>query len=45
MKVSAGDEIFRISDLSTIWIIADVAEQDIVQIKVGAPARVSTSCT
>ena len=36
----AGEELFRIADLSTIWVIADVAEQDLGQIKIGAPAEV-----
>ena len=37
--VKAGDELFRLADLSSIWVIADVAEQDIGVVKVGAPAR------
>ena len=37
----AGEELFRLADLSTIWAIADVAEQDIGQIKLGAPATVT----
>ena len=39
--VKAGDELFRLADLSSIWVIADVAEQDISQVKVGAPATMS----
>jgi Cu(I)/Ag(I) efflux system membrane fusion protein len=39
--VKAGDEIFRLTDLSRIWVIADVPEQDIAQVAVGAPAKVS----
>ncbi len=41
MMMRAGEEIFRFADLSTIWIIADVPEQDIAQVKVGQPARIS----
>jgi Cu(I)/Ag(I) efflux system membrane fusion protein len=37
--VKAGDELFRLADLSSIWVIADVAEQDIGVVKVGAPAQ------
>ena len=37
--VKAGDELYRLADLSSIWVIADVAEQDIGVVKVGAPAR------
>jgi membrane fusion protein, copper/silver efflux system len=37
----AGEELYRLADLSSIWVIADVAEQDLAQVKVGAPAAVS----
>ena len=39
-KVSSGDMLFRIADLSQMWVVADVAEQDIGPVKVGAPATV-----
>ena len=39
-KVSAGEMLYQIADLSKIWVVADVAEQDIGPIKVGAPATV-----
>jgi Cu(I)/Ag(I) efflux system membrane fusion protein len=39
--VKAGQEMFRLTDLSSIWVIADVAEQDIGLVKIGAPATVS----
>ena len=39
-KVSAGNMLYQIADLSKIWVVADVAEQDIGPIKVGAPASV-----
>ena len=39
--VKAGDELYRLADLSSIWVIANVAEQDIGMIKVGAPAKMS----
>jgi membrane fusion protein, copper/silver efflux system len=39
--VKAGNEIFRLTDLSRIWVIADVPEQEIGQITIGAPAKVS----
>jgi Cu(I)/Ag(I) efflux system membrane fusion protein len=35
----AGEELYRLADLSTIWVIADVAEQDIGLVKLGAPAK------
>ena len=39
--VKAGEEVFRLADLSNIWVIADVAEQDISAIEIGAPARMA----
>lgn len=41
MMMKAGDEMLRLADLSSIWIIADVPEQDIAQVRVGAKAKVS----
>lgn len=41
MMVKAGEELFRFADLSTIWVITDVAEQDIAQIKIGSLASLS----
>jgi Cu(I)/Ag(I) efflux system membrane fusion protein len=40
-RVVAGDELFRIADHSRVWVIADVAEADIGEIKVGAHATVT----
>jgi Cu(I)/Ag(I) efflux system membrane fusion protein len=37
----AGAELYRLADLSSIWVIADVAEQDIGLVKIGAPAKLS----
>lgn len=39
-KVMAGTMLYRIADLTKIWVIADVAEQDIGSIKVGSPASI-----
>ncbi len=41
MMMKAGDEMLRLADLSSIWVIADVAEQDIAQVRIGAKAKVS----
>ncbi len=41
MMVRAGEELFRFADLSTVWVIADVPEQDIAQVKVGAKAQLT----
>jgi Cu(I)/Ag(I) efflux system membrane fusion protein len=37
----AGDELFRIADLSLMWVIADVSEQDVGLVEVGAPVTVT----
>jgi len=34
-RVVAGDELYRIVDLSNVWVIADVAEGDLADIKLG----------
>jgi Cu(I)/Ag(I) efflux system membrane fusion protein len=39
-RVMAGDELYRIADHSSVWIIADVAEADIASIKIGTRATV-----
>jgi Cu(I)/Ag(I) efflux system membrane fusion protein len=36
----AGDPLFRLAGLDPIWIIADVAEQDIAAVSVGAEANI-----
>jgi Cu(I)/Ag(I) efflux system membrane fusion protein len=40
MRFMPGEVLFQIADLSGVWLIADVAEQDIGRIALGAPARV-----
>jgi Cu(I)/Ag(I) efflux system membrane fusion protein len=40
MRFMPGDGLYQIADLSSVWVIADVAEQDIAQIKVGGKAGV-----
>jgi len=37
----AGTELYRLANLDTVWVMADVAEQDVGLIKVGAPAKVT----
>jgi Cu(I)/Ag(I) efflux system membrane fusion protein len=39
--VRAGEELYRIADLTNIWVIADVAEQDLGRVLVGSPATVT----
>jgi RND family efflux transporter MFP subunit len=40
MRFSAGDALYQITDLSSVWVIADVFEQDIGLISVGTKATV-----
>jgi Cu(I)/Ag(I) efflux system membrane fusion protein len=40
MRFMPGEMLFQIADLSSVWLIADVAEQDIGRVKLGTPARV-----
>ena len=38
MKAAAGDTLFRIADISTLWVLADVPERDLAGIQVGQAA-------
>lgn len=40
-RVVAGDELYRIIDLSNVWVIVDVAEGDLADIKLGDRATVT----
>lgn len=40
-RVEAGDELYRIADLSTVWVIADVAEADLALIGQGTRAQIT----
>lgn len=41
MRFMPGDVLYEIADLSTVWMIADVAEQDLGFVRVGAAAKVA----
>jgi Cu(I)/Ag(I) efflux system membrane fusion protein len=41
MRFNTGDPLFKIADLSKIWVIADLAEQDLGLIQKGQKAHVS----
>jgi Cu(I)/Ag(I) efflux system membrane fusion protein len=41
MRFMPGEPLFKIADLSTIWLIADVFEQDLAQVRVGQPVKIS----
>ena len=42
-RVMAGSDLYRIADLSTVWIEAEVYEHDAPWISVGAPTRIELS--
>jgi Cu(I)/Ag(I) efflux system membrane fusion protein len=39
LYVQPGGELFQIADLSTVWVLADVYENEIDRVRPGAPAR------
>jgi membrane fusion protein, heavy metal efflux system len=41
VKPDAPDPLFLISDLATLWILADVYESDVAMVHLGAPVEVS----
>ena len=41
MKAAAGDTLFRIGDISVMWVLADVPEYDLGSVKVGQSVTVS----
>jgi Cu(I)/Ag(I) efflux system membrane fusion protein len=40
MRFSVGDPIFRIADLSTVWVLTEIAERDLGVVQVGQTARI-----
>ncbi len=38
MRFMPGEVLYQIADLSSVWVIADVAEQDIARVKAGGKA-------
>jgi Cu(I)/Ag(I) efflux system membrane fusion protein len=43
MRFAPGDTLFRIADLSRMWLIADIFEQDLASVRIGAPARITVA--
>ena len=41
MRFMPGEPLFQIADLSAIWLVADVFEQDLGQIRVGQSVKIS----
>ena len=40
MRFMPGEELYQVADLSAVWVVADVFEQDIGLVKTGATAKV-----
>jgi len=40
MRFMPGEALYQVTDLSSVWVVADVFEQDIAQVKLGATAQV-----
>lgn len=43
LNVDQASKLFTVVDLSNVWVVADVYEQDFAAVQVGARARVTTS--
>jgi Cu(I)/Ag(I) efflux system membrane fusion protein len=41
MRFAAGDTLFRIADLSSLWVMAEIAEQDLALVRPGQTAQLS----
>ncbi|MBC8038211.1 MAG: efflux RND transporter periplasmic adaptor subunit [Rhizobiales bacterium] len=40
-RVMPGDELYRLADVSTVWVMADVPEQDAGRVAIGDPVSIS----
>jgi Cu(I)/Ag(I) efflux system membrane fusion protein len=40
MRFMPGEALFQIADLTSVWLLADIFEQDLAQVRVGQTARV-----
>jgi len=43
MRVMAGEKLFDIADLSTLWVIADIYEGDLANVRLGDRAKITLS--
>ena len=41
MRFMPGEPLYRLADLSTVWVVAELAEQDLPAVAVGQKARVT----
>ena len=42
MRFTAGEALYQLADLSTLWLVGSVAEQDLALVRVGARVRATT---
>jgi RND family efflux transporter MFP subunit len=40
MRFMPGEMLYQVADLSTVWVVADVPERDLAQVRLGATAQV-----
>lgn len=43
MRIMPGEPLYRIADLSTVWLLGDVFEQDLGMVRPGQPARITVN--
>lgn len=43
MRVMAGEKLFDIADLSTLWVVADIYENDLADVRIGDRAKITLS--
>lgn len=43
MRFMPGEMLYQVTDLSSVWVIADLSEQDIGNVKTGAAAKVTVT--
>jgi RND family efflux transporter MFP subunit len=43
MRFMPGEMLYQVTDLSSVWVIADLSEQDIGSVKTGAAAKVTVT--
>lgn len=43
MRFMPGEVLYKIADLSSVWVVADVFEQDIAQVRAGSMTRVKVN--
>ena len=43
MRFMPGEMLYQVTDLSAVWVIADLSEQDIGNVRIGASAKVTVT--